>query len=246
MKGISLSLEVPYFACFRKPLSTSSLLTFPIPPPSTVFGMVLNALGVNRESYFEGIMELQSVLQINICPIVPLERPTRELAKMLKLVGDRGVEGRPGLFPSSPIFKELLVRPLYEVFLASEEERLMQEVADALRSPERPLYLGQSDDMVVVEVLWEGEVRPGQVQELWGLVRGVHEGCEVLRLPFGFEGDSVLYLSLTSLPKKPPLRLAKLKEAYSFGEKAVELFGIGDVDRQAAGEGPSDLRGTHR
>ena len=244
MRGITFSLEVPYFACFRKPLSTSSLLTFPVPPPSTVFGLILNALGVNREGYLEGIEKLQATLRINICPIAPLERPTRELAKMLKLI-EREVERRPGLFPSSPIFKELLVRPSYEVFLASEDDSLMQEVTDALRSPERPLYLGQSDDMVVVEVLWEGEVRSTHVRELWGLVRGVHEGCEVLRLPFGFERDSVLYLPLTSLPKKPPLRLVELREAYSFGEKTVELFGIEYVDRQAAGEGPSDFRGSH-
>jgi len=237
-------LEVPYFACFRKPLTTSSLLTFPIPPPSTVFGLILNALGVNRKSYLKEIEELQRALRINICPIVQLERPTRELAKMLKLIG-REVERRPGLFPSSPIFKDLLVRPSYEVFLTSKDYRLVREVTDVLQSPTRPLYLGQSDDMVVVEVLWEGKVRSGHVRELWGLVMGVHEGCEVLRIPFGFEGNSVLYLPLTSLPKEPPLRLAKQREAFIFGKKAVELFGIENVDRQAAGESPSDFRGTH-
>ncbi|RKY02727.1 hypothetical protein DRP77_07440 [Candidatus Poribacteria bacterium] len=234
MRGLTFAVEAPYFACFRRPTATSSLLTFPLPPPSTLFGMILNAMGVESKRdttpYFLGMKLLQERVKINISPL-SLERPVRELAEMLKLI-EREVERRPRSFPSSPIFKELLVRPSYKVYLASKDEALIGEIAAALRNPARPLYIGQSDDMAVVDLLWEGEVRKEKGKKLFGLLRGTVEGCELLRLPFGFEENSVLYLPLLSLPKNLPFELDQPREAFIFDGEAVELFGVEDVVRQ--------------
>lgn len=243
MRGLIFAVEAPYFACFRKPTATSSLLTFPLPPPSTLFGMILNALGVESKRsttpYFSGMKLLQERVKINISPISPLGRPVRELAKMLKLIG-REVERRPRSFPSSPIFKEFLVRPSFKVYLASEDESLIGEIAAALRNPARPLYIGQSDDMVVVDPLWEGEVRRDEARKLYGLLRGSVEGCELLRLPFGFEKDAVLYLPLLSFPRSFPVELDRPRKVFLFDGEAVELFGVEDAVRQKGRRGLSN------
>ncbi len=183
---------------------------------------------------------MQERLKVNVCPARPLERPVRELAKMLKLIEREGVERRLGSFPSSPMFKEFLVRPSYEVFIASDDKGLLSEIAEAVRRPARPLYIGQSDDMAVVEVAWEGEVRRRKAKKLYGLLRGMVERCEVLKLPFGFEESTILYLPLVSLPESFPFEVDNSREAFAFGDKTVELFGIEDVVREAGRRGFSN------
>jgi len=236
VRGLTILVEAPYFACFRRPTTTSVVLSFPVPPPSTIFGMFLNALGVESKHdsahYFSALKVLQERLKLNISPVGSLGRPVVELAKLLKLI-EREAERKPGSFPSSPIFREFLVRPCYEVFVASEESDLLRRIAEAIRNPARPLYIGQSDDMAVVEVVWEGEARERKGREFYGLLRGTVEGCEVLRLPFGFEDEqTLLCLPLVSLPRRVPVDVGEERQGFEFDGKLVELFGIEDAVRE--------------
>jgi len=75
--GFIADAEMPYFACFRKPTSTSLVLTYPVPPFTTIIGMVANALGYSRPKYFEGIVKLQEVLWLNLRPLTPVQCPSR-------------------------------------------------------------------------------------------------------------------------------------------------------------------------
>lgn len=232
MHGLVVDLEVPYFACFRKPTSTSVMLTFPIPPLSTTLGLIANALGVPRQRYFEELIRLQNDLRMNLSPLQPLERPTRELAKILKLVGEEWEERKPTSFPSSPMHKYLMVRPAYRLYIASENPSLLAEVAEAFNTPARPLYLGQSDDMVAMNTVWQGEVVEQEVEQVFGLLRGIHDGCELVRLPFGFQNErTLLYLPPLSLPKAFPFPVSP-RRVFMFSDEGVELFGIQDTARQ--------------
>jgi len=294
--GFIADAEMPYFACFRKPTSTSLMLTYPVPPFTTIIGMIANALGYSRPNYFEGIAKLQEVLWLNLRLLFHRERPSRETARVLKLIPDQLEQKLAELVealrsgadqariaellqqaikaserpkrpyfaqalteiseslgkslshqqaadrcerlahelcgasrskltasPSSPMHKYFLVRPAFRFFIAAVGKDIIDEIADALRRPNRPLYLGQSDDMVTVEVKWQGEVLPTQSDQAWALPIGAREGAqqpmELLRLPLAFVRErQVVYSPLLSLPAKFPFRLPNPEPMWRFGE----------------------------
>ncbi len=208
--GLTVDLESPYFACFRQVAATSVVLTYPVPPFTTLIGMLLNAMGVHYADYEAERGRLQEALRFNLRPLHPPARPQRELAKLLKLVGEgRKEEGkRPVDFPSSPVRKSFLVRPAYRVYLASESRHLLENLWSALRNPARPLYLGGSDDMVVATLRWMGELAWADSCEVWGLLSGIHEGCELVRLPATFRsGRDLVAPPLLALPPRFPFLL---------------------------------------
>lgn len=235
--GFIADLEVPYFACFRMPMSTSVILTYPVPPFTTIIGMIANALGISRPDYFKGISWLQRVLWLNLRYIMPFQRPSYELAKVLKMKKEEGRE-RPvrARFPSSPMYKYFLVKPSYRLFVACENYEVAERIIEALNYPKRPLYLGQSDDMVVVTVVWSGEVEQVKSQEAYGLLQGLYEGerqqVEVLRLPIGFEDkDRVIFSPLLSLPSQFPFKLPEPEPLWCFSGETVHLFNADEVLR---------------
>ena len=239
MYGLIVDIEVLYFACFRKPATTSVIITYPIPPFTTIIGLVANALGIPRQCYFEGISWLQEKLKLNIRPLKSLERPTRELIKMLKLVGQERKESHPVFSPSSPMFKYILVQPSFRVYLASEEKIFIEEVRNALKNPHRPLYLGQSDDMADISIIWEGEVQIIEGNDVWGLipiqeVQEVREQrMELLRLPLFFENERVLrYSPILGLPEYFPFRLPKTIKLCLFKNEKVILYSAEDAIRE--------------
>ena len=229
LHGCTLDLEMPYFACFRRPASTSVMLTYPVPPFTTILGLIANALGVPRPAYTPMITWLQETLRLNLRPLKAPGRPNRELAKILKLVGEVREERLPSSFPSSPMHKYFLACVSYRVYLAASDPDEIEEIAAALRRPARPLYLGQSDDLVIVTVSWQGEALEEESALAWGLVSGVHEAegqrVEVLRLPLAFEGERALkYTPVVSLPEHFPLHLKEPVSMWRFGKETVPLF----------------------
>ncbi len=227
MRGLIVDLELPYFASFRRPTSTSVVLTYPVPPFTTLIGMVANALGVHWADYDEVMHHFQAALLMNLRPL-SLERPSRELAKLLKLVGEEREERRPVSFPSSPIFRYFLVRPAFRIFMASEDGELVGEIEEALANPARPLYLGRSDDPVVVQVVWRGKVEQVEAQDAWALVPSAEaeasEG-ELLRLPLAFRrGRDLVPSPLLLLPQSFPLRLPRPQTLWQFQRETVHLL----------------------
>jgi len=176
MLGLKFRVDCPYFTTFREPTSTSLILSYHIPPYTTIRGMISNALGLPRDD-----LRVQEWFKIGMKPL-NLEK-CREMAKVLKLKGTGRSYQRT--FPSSPMFREFLVEPSYEIFLVGDDERI-REVRSALLSPERPLYLGGSDDLVDVEVFEPVEVEEIEAEEVWSVVEGVHEGCVVEKVPYRF------------------------------------------------------------
>jgi len=213
--GLKFRIDSPYFVTFREPTSTSLILTYVIPPYTTIRGMISNALGLPRDD-----LSVQDWFKIGIKPL-RFEK-SREIAKVLKLKGTGRKYERT--YPSSPMFREFLVEPSYEVYLVGDEEKI-RKTYSALLNPERPLYLGGSDDLVDLDIFEPVEVEETEANEVWSVVEGIHEGCVVEKVPYKFvkvgRSFGVEYKTV-SIPFNSPIR-EKIKCIRIYDECAVVM-----------------------
>lgn len=217
MKGLIVNCEVPYFATFRKPASTSLILTFPVPPFTTIRGMIANALGLPQHDH-----SLQDQIKLSLRVLYAGDKNV-EMAKILKL---KEAPRPPNTnYPSSPMFKEYLVNPHYEFFVAGEDH-IIQQIHAALLAPRRPLYLGQSDDLVVHSTSEMLEVEEREVSEFDSAVEGIHDGCMVEKLPYAFRESNGRYSVDYKLISIPPAGkgVSAVGAGYIFNELNVFLF----------------------
>ncbi|MCD6493466.1 MAG: CRISPR-associated protein Cas5 [Archaeoglobaceae archaeon] len=209
MLGLKFRVDCPYFTTFREPTSTSLILSYVIPPYTTIRGMISNALGLPRDD-----LRVQDWFKIGIKPL-EFEK-YREMAKILKLKGTGKKYERT--FPSSPMFREFLVEPSYEIFLVGNEKKI-KGVHSALLNPKRPLYLGGSDDLVDIEIFEPVEVEEMEVEEIRSVVEGVYESCIVEKVPYKFVKVGRTFgvdYKVVSIPIKNPIK--GVFKSISFGE----------------------------
>ena len=176
MYGLKFRLNGLYFTTFRVPTSTSLIFTYLIPPYTTIRGLISNALGLPRDD-----LRVQDWFKIGIKPL-HIEK-SREMAKILKFKG--GEKKFLRKFPSSPVFKEFLVEPSYEIFIVGEKDKI-EKVYLALLNPKRPLYLGGSDELVDLDIDEPVEVEEIELDKISSVVEGVYEGCVVQKVPYKF------------------------------------------------------------
>lgn len=208
--GLKFRIDSLYFSTFREPTSTSLILSYLIPPYTTIRGMISNAFGLPRDD-----LRVQDWFKIGIRPL-RFEK-CMEIAKILKLKGTGRKYERN--FPSSPMFREFLVEPSYEIYLVGDEERI-KDTYSALLNPKRPLYLGCSDDLVDLEVFEPIEVKEMESEEIMSIVEGIYEGCIVEKVPYKFvkvgKTFGVEYKTV-SIPIKKPIK--GVFKSISFGEE---------------------------
>lgn len=178
MNGLSFVLETPYVVNFRKPYSTITLLSFPFPPFTAIRGLIANAMGMgdllnNRDAYNKDLNDLQISLK-------PLNLPDRffDMALMKKLKPPADAKKRREVLEkvvksnydlsvlskqekllyqklclpqntSGPFIKEYISPVKCKIYLKSEQS-LLNEILSVLMNPARPLYIGASDDFVII------------------------------------------------------------------------------------------------
>jgi CRISPR-associated protein Cas5h len=178
MNGLSFILETPYIVNFRKPYSTITLLSFPFPPFTAIRGLIASAMGMgdlsnNRDAYNKDLNELQISLK-------PLNIPDRffDMALMKKLKPPADAKKRREILErvekngydlsvlnkqekslyrklclpqntSGPFVKEYLSPVKCRIYLKGDQS-LLDEISTALMEPARPLYIGASDDFVII------------------------------------------------------------------------------------------------
>ncbi len=217
MKGIIIDCEALYFSTFRKPASTSLLLTFTIPPFTTIRGMIANAMGLQQHDH-----SLQNKIKIGIRLLVPGYKNT-EMAKILKLKESK--TNNPRVYPSSPMFKEFLVNPQFRFYIAGEKD-IIELVRSSLINWNRPLYLGQSDDLVditVSEIINLSDIITTRIDSL---IEGVHPECIIENLPYKFNFDGNKYQLINKLVSIPIQRveIQETYSAYQFKNDSVCLY----------------------
>jgi len=180
--------------------------------------MLANALGLQRDDY-----SLQDIFRIGMSVLNKGDRNV-EMAKILKLKPGMGKTIRD--FPSSPMSREFLVQPSFRYFIAGE----MTEVGilyQALKSPRRPLYLGQSDDLIEYSVTEPMNVESILTNEFFSAISEVIADSVLEKLPFKFHqkgNDWELESRLLSLPNQYPVRTIEKLDGFRFGEITVQLF----------------------
>jgi len=155
---ITLHIEVPY-ASFRKSYARSFAETYPLPPPATVYGMLLSLVGERFRSRHEGArlaFAYQCRQLDDECrhPCLPLITTTLRKLSRYKY----GVPAKQSKLGNAPDFIETLCGIEFLCWVDSSKEktdaeRLETRIVTAIQKPDKVnryglLYLGLSDDAV--------------------------------------------------------------------------------------------------
>ena len=179
--GFKFKIEGLYFNTFRKPLSNSLILTYHIPSFTVIRGLISNALGLERDDLTVQEWDIKiGIVPLNIDEI--FKNKSRELTKILKLKGTGKKYSKN--YDSSPMFKEFLITPAYEIYIIGEEKKKIETIRNALLNPQRPLYFGSSDELCDLEVSEIVEVETDHYKNFNCIVEGLYENCIVERIPY--------------------------------------------------------------
>ena len=192
MNCLSFELETPYLVNFRKPFSTITVLSYSFPPYTTIRGLLANSLGLERDDY-----SLQDRFRVSL---KPLNEPTRcqNMVLMKKLKSNlskkesdirKKVENNKGdpsilneeetaIFESlkrirstsAPFIKEYVAPVLCRIFVLGEEDDI-NDLSKALEDPARPLYIGSSDDFVVINNLELFDAKKTRSKKIDSIIR---------------------------------------------------------------------------
>jgi len=182
LKGIRVTLTA-YTASFRVPTFVGYPLTLPVPPLSTVLGILSAAKGVwvlpeevpwlaYRCDYEARGWDLEYIVQIERKKVhdVPQPRPSPKTY---------------GILP-----REFLMRPCLTLYLPSEWEEFF-------RRPRYNLLLGRTQDVATVEEIVPVELKVASAGEIGGVLLP-HEvvfhhalPAQIFNLPVAFTGEPV-------------------------------------------------------
>ncbi|HKM55538.1 MAG TPA: type I-MYXAN CRISPR-associated protein Cas5/Cmx5/DevS [Isosphaeraceae bacterium] len=155
---IALEVEVP-FANFRKSFARSYAETYELPPPATVYGMLLSLVGERRRR-----RHLGARLAVGLLSQPKLATSLRKRSRY-----KYGVANKQSKLGNAPEYMEVLCGVKFLLWLdsslESEKPTLEERAAEALDKPESiersgVVCLGLSDDLVNRIARWNPS--PGQ------------------------------------------------------------------------------------
>ncbi len=257
---IKFDIEIPYWVTFRVPTVINFIVSYSVPPFTTIYGMIMNALGKNQDdfSYYNKIKiaievvefgeriwdtlsymktadpkkavikksEIVKILKDNnqelkdkkIQELVEkynlLEKEARTLIDEGNAVSD--VDFR-GVFYTQSLQCERLINPKYRIYINLEDKIFSDELFSALKNPVNPLYLGQSDDMVIIqniEVIENPQIQ--KLNKVSTIFNGILTDTELLYLPQFFDrsGRTINCIKAPYSVFKGIKELKDLKEGY--------------------------------
>ena len=221
-------LEVPFWCSFRDPTGINAHTTFRLPPLTTVYGLVANALDLPQDDYS---------LRPHLRFAVAVERPgelVESYSKIMKVREAKTPEeaAKPGnIYISTSVIKQKLIGPAFWIYILANGVEL-QSLRKALFEPARPLYLGESDDVVdlmEIEIVNSVSVMTDRFDCAIPGVKEPQEGetpASIINLPVHFtrrgKSDWGLHRRLyTYQADGKPLVLKQPETAYPVGGKHV-------------------------
>jgi|FaiFalDrversion3_1042247.scaffolds.fasta_scaffold00239_3 CRISPR-associated protein Cas5t len=122
------------FAHFRDIFTHSFFKTLLAPPRTTVIGIIGAAMGIDEKSTIE--LSNRSGLYIGI-NILLIKGIAKEIIHVRNLKGS--------MLTETPTLRTLIVSPVYRLYIASNDEELLEKIRASLYNPVYPLYLGISE-----------------------------------------------------------------------------------------------------
>jgi CRISPR-associated Cas5-like protein len=178
---LSARLEVPFWCSFRVPYTVNVHFTYPVPPVTTIYGLVASALGYPADH-----MQPMKDLRFGIA-VEQDGDPVETYSRIIKW--DRRFQGMRTL-----VIKQKIYQPVYRVYLGGAVAEL-DRIASALADPAFPLFLGESDDLVEVRDVMVHDAMAVESDTFHCCVpvdcgRTVSSGITVVHLPVGFKAGS--------------------------------------------------------
>ena len=175
-KILTFSVICPFWASFRHPSTVNVHVTYPFPPPPTLYGM-LNAARGKPQDWVKDREDWQFSLVVE-----SNGQFLETFSKILKLAR----EVYPVFDPMRRILmRQKLVKARYTIYLKASEA-LLVEAQQALLAPHWPLYLGESDDVVDIINPRIVQSRPTDVKRAHSIIPGFVEGCQLVNVPFRY------------------------------------------------------------
>ena len=93
------------------------------------------------------------------------------------------------IWMKTQVTRQKLINPKYSIFLKSHDnaEYSLKNISEALRYPKRPLYLGESDDFVIINMNKDGIMDAGnkeiQSSQIKSVIPGIHTNSHVVKIP---------------------------------------------------------------
>jgi len=120
------------FAHFRKFYTTSSPLSFPFPPPPTIFGMLGAILGIDRKEYLE-------TFSFENCKIaLQIVNPIKKIRLGLNLINTKGNIWIPlkkkNHDARTQVKTEFIKDPRYRIYFYHKNEELFNKLAENIKN----------------------------------------------------------------------------------------------------------------
>lgn len=178
---LTLGLTCPFWASFRNHSTVNVHVTYPFPPPSTIYGLINAARGKPQDWHDD-----RDAWQIAI--VVERRGHLMEtFSKIMKISRGDGDESATvkGVFDRTTLIRQKLLAPRYRVYLKAPLD-LLQEAESAMLNPHWTLYLGESDDLVDVQEPHIVSVTPQADIRAHSIIPVIVSGCQLVNVTVKF------------------------------------------------------------
>ena len=126
---------------------------------------------------------------------------------------------------STQIIRQRLINPYFSIYVLSdldEGEFSIENMKMALENPKRPLYIGESDDVVNILNLSIVDIEENKSNKISSILPDIYSNCELIKIPSNLKFDTENeFYTLCSIPNGD---LDQEVECYSYdGEYFVFL-----------------------
>ncbi|MEM3398021.1 MAG: CRISPR-associated protein Cas5 [Nitrososphaerota archaeon] len=127
------------YAHFRHIFTQSFFDTLLAPPKTTISGILAAALGYDDEIE---VIDLNERVLVGV-KIIKMSGFAQEIINIKNL--------KEKTIQFTPVYRNLIVKPIYRIYLGLEDKELIHMTREALKSPKHPLYLGISEALATIE-----------------------------------------------------------------------------------------------